>query len=188
MGWLDRRAEAEREFLAFFRRYHAELSRFAYLMTGEPEGADDLAADALTEVWRHWDRVNAADSPIAYARGVVANLVRDRIRRLSRERRGLGRIAAGLRDQEPTAQQSEVSAVLDVREALRQLPYSRRACVVLRHGFGLSERETAAVLNISVGTVKSQTSRGAAQLARLLGETSLNEPARRSNAARELAG
>jgi RNA polymerase sigma-70 factor (sigma-E family) len=178
--WLDRRAEAEREFLTFFQRYHAELSRFAYLMTGEPEAADDLAADALTEVWRHWDRVNAADSSIAYARGVLANLVRNRIRRLDRERRGLARMAAAWRDRE-SARQGDVPTVLDVREALRQLSYSRRACVVLRHGFGLSERETAAFLNISVGTVKSQTSRGAAQLVRLLGETPLNEPARRGN-------
>jgi RNA polymerase sigma-70 factor (sigma-E family) len=184
---LDRRAEAEREFLAFFERYHVELSRFAYLMTGEPEAADDLASDALTEVWRHWERVSAADSPIAYARGVLANLVRARIRRLDRERRGLALIAAAWRDPEP-ARQAAVPAMLDVRAALRQLPYSRRACVVLRHGFGLSERETAAVLNISVGTVKSQTSRGAAQLARLLDQTPPNEPTRRADAARELAG
>jgi RNA polymerase sigma-70 factor (sigma-E family) len=184
---LDRRPEAEREFLAFFQRYHAELSRFAYLMTGEPDVADDLAADALTEVWRHWDRVNAADSPIAYARGVLANLVRNWIRRIGRERRGLALLAAGWWDREP-ARQDEVPGTLDVREALRRLPYSRRACVVLRHGFGLSEREAAAVLNVSVGTVKSQTSRGAAQLARLLVETPLNEPARRANAARKFAG
>jgi RNA polymerase sigma-70 factor (sigma-E family) len=178
---LDRRPEAEREFLAFFQRYHADLSRFAYLMTGEPDAADDLAADALTEVWRHWDRVNAADSPIAYARGVLANLVRDRIRRLNRERRGLARIAAAWRDRE-SARQSDVPAVLDVREALRHLSYSRRACVVLRYGFGLSERETADFLNVSVGTVKSQTSRGAAQLVRLLGETPVNKTVRRANA------
>jgi RNA polymerase sigma-70 factor (sigma-E family) len=184
---LDRRPEADHEFLAFFQRYHAELSRFAYLMTGEPDAADDLAADALTEVWRHWDRVNAADSPIAYARGVLANLVRNRIRRIDRERRGFARLAAGWRNQEQ-ARQDEVPAVLDVRDALRRLPYSRRACLVLRHGFGLSEGETAAILNISVGTVKSQTSRGAAQLTRLLGETPVNEPTRRADAARRLAG
>jgi RNA polymerase sigma-70 factor (sigma-E family) len=181
---LDRRPEAEHEFLAFFERHHAELSRFAYLMTGESDAADDLAADALTEVWHHWDRVNAADSPIAYARGVVANLARNRIRRLERERRGLARIAAAWRDREP-ARQGEVPAVLDVRDALRRLPYSRRACLVLRHAFGLSERETAAILGVSVGTVKSQTSRGAAQLAKLLGELPRGEG--RASAARELA-
>jgi RNA polymerase sigma-70 factor (sigma-E family) len=184
---VDRRAEAEREFLAFFQRYHAELSRFAFLMMGEPDAADDVAADALAEVWRHWERVSAADSPIAYARGVVANLVRNRIRRLERERRGLARLVAGRHDYGQTPQ-GEVAAVLDVRAALRRLPYSRRACLVLRHGFGLSERETAAILGVSVGTVKSQTSRGAAQLARLLGETPANMAGRRADAAaRELA-
>ena len=181
---MDRQAEMEREFLAFFERHSAELSRFAFLMTGEHDAADDLAADALTEVWRHWDRVNAADSPIAYARGVVANLARNRIRKLDRERRGLARIAAAWRDREP-AGQGVVPTVLDVREALRRLPYRRRACVVLRHGFGLSERETAAVLKISVGTVKSQTSRGSAQLAKLLGDIPRTEG--RTGAAHELA-
>lgn len=181
---MDLRAETEREFLAFFERHHGELSRFAYLLTGESDAADDLAADALTEVWRHWDRVSAADSPIAYTRGVVANLARNRIRRLDRERRGMVQIAAAWRDREP-AGQGAVPTVLDVRQALRQLPYRRRACVVLRHCFGLSERETAAVLNISVGTVKSQTSRGAAQLAKLLGEMPPAEG--RASATRELA-
>jgi RNA polymerase sigma-70 factor (sigma-E family) len=165
-GLIPRDGAAAGEFHAFFERHHGELARLAFLMTGEPEAADDLAADALLEVWRHWDRVCAADSPIAYACGVVANLSRNRIRRLARERRGLLGIGALRRD---TVPDSDVSAVVDVRVALRRLPYRRRACVVLRYAFDLSERETARALGISVGTVKSQTSRGAAQLADLLG-------------------
>ncbi|TDB74603.1 SigE family RNA polymerase sigma factor [Micromonospora sp. KC721] len=153
-------------FHSFFESHHADLARLAYLVTGEPEVADDLAADALLEVWRHWDRVAAADSPIAYARGVLANLARNRIRRLSRERRGLLGVGLLWRDR---TQDVDVPVVVDVREALRRLPYRRRACVVLRYAFDLSERETARTLGISVGTVKSQTSRGAAQLTRLLG-------------------
>lgn len=62
-----------------------------------------------------------------------------------------------------------MSAVVDVQGALRRLPFRKRACVVLRHAFDLSERDTALVLGISVGTVKSQTSRGVAELQRLLG-------------------
>lgn len=41
--------------------------------------------------------------------------------------------------------------------------------MVLRHAFDLSERDTSLVLGISVGTVKSQTSRAVAELQRLLG-------------------
>jgi RNA polymerase sigma factor (sigma-70 family) len=134
--------------------------------------ADDLAADALLEVWRHWDRVASAESPIAYARGVLANLARNRIRRLRRERRGL--LGLGLLRPERTfTQDVDVPVVVDVREALRRLPYRRRACVVLRHVFDLSEQQTASTLGVSVGTVKSQTSRGMAQLTALLGDLSV---------------
>ncbi|MEY9838784.1 SigE family RNA polymerase sigma factor [Streptacidiphilus sp. EB103A] len=162
-----RNATTDAAFHAFFEQRHRELSRLAYLLTGEADAADDLAAEALLEVWRHWDRVNAADSPAAYARGVLANLCRNRIRRLTRERAGLRGWGALWRDRE-SVDAADVPAVVDVRGALRRLPHRRRACVVLRYAFDLSERETAAALGISVGTVKSQTSRGAAQLAELL--------------------
>src|SRR5689334_23575737 len=75
------------EFHAFFERHYAELSRLAHLLTGESDAADDLAADALLALWQRWDRVRAAEHPAAYARGVVANLARTRIRGTVRERR-----------------------------------------------------------------------------------------------------
>ncbi|MEU4237378.1 SigE family RNA polymerase sigma factor [Actinoplanes sp. NPDC026619] len=156
----------DQAFHAFFERHHAELSGLAYLLSGDSSVADDLAADALTEVWKHWERVSAAGDPAAYARGIVANLTRNWIRRQGRARRGLqllGLGGGGERDRSP-----DVPAVLDVRTALKRLPYRRRTCVVLRYAFDLSEKEVAEILGISVGAVKSQTSRGAKQLADLL--------------------
>ncbi|BCJ42116.1 RNA polymerase sigma factor [Actinoplanes ianthinogenes] len=150
-------------FRAYFERHHASLSRLAYLMTGESAVADDLAADALTEVWRHWERVQAADDPAAYGHGILMNLARQWVRRRGRERL----LTFGVTGRAPSG--SDVPAVLDVRGALRKLPHRRRACVVLRYAFDLSEREVAATLGISVGAVKSATSRGAKQLAGLLG-------------------
>jgi RNA polymerase sigma-70 factor (sigma-E family) len=161
-------AGREHAFHSFFEAHYAELSRLAYLVTGEAEVADDLAADALLEVWRYWDRVVAADSPVGYARGVLVNLARNRIRRLGRERRGLLGVAP-LWAARTHAGEVDVPAVVDVRGALRRLPYRRRACVVLRYAFDLSEQETARALGVTVGTVKSQTSRGVSQLAALLG-------------------
>ncbi|MEO6091139.1 MAG: SigE family RNA polymerase sigma factor [Umezawaea sp.] len=153
-------------FHAFFEQHYTGLSRLAYLMTGERAVADDLAADALTEVWQHWDRVAATQDPAAYARGIVANLTRNWIRRQGRARRYLRLLDLSGDDRDGS--QPDVPAVLDLRSALRRLPHRRRACVVLRYAFDLSEREVADVLGISVGAVKSQTSRGARQLADLL--------------------
>jgi RNA polymerase sigma-70 factor (sigma-E family) len=158
----------ERAFQAFFERHHADLARLAYLITGDATAADDIAADSLVEIWRHWARVESADNPLAYARGVLANLARNWIRRQRRERRGL----LSLRLFSEDARTPDVPAVMDVRSALRRLPLRRRECVVLRYAFDVPEREVAAILGISVGTVKSQTSRGAEQLAAYLRETS----------------
>jgi hypothetical protein len=123
-------------------------------------------------MWRRWDRVRAAEHPVAYARGVVANLARSRIRSAMRERR---RVAVFWSLRPERVDGPDVPAVLDLRQALQRLPFRKRACVVLRHAFDLSERDTAETLGISVGTVKSQTSRGVAELERLLAPPS--EPA-----------
>jgi RNA polymerase sigma-70 factor (sigma-E family) len=154
-------------FHAFFEQHHAQLSGLAYLLSGDSSAADDLAADALTEVWRHWDRVCAAGDPAAYARGIVANLTRNWMRRQGRAWRGLQALGLSLGG-DTSSPVPDVPAVVDVRVALRRLPYRRRACVVLRYAFDLPESEVADILGISVGTVKSQTSRGARQLADLL--------------------
>ncbi|MFD3722332.1 SigE family RNA polymerase sigma factor [Streptomyces sp. NPDC058674] len=153
------------EFHDFFERHYSELARFAHLMTGETDAADDLAADALLALWQRWDRLRAADHPLAYARGVVANMARERIRSAVRERR---RIALFWSRNPEKVDGPDVAAVLDVRAALARLPFRKRACVVLRHAFDLSEKDTALALGISVGTVKSQTSKGMAELERML--------------------
>ncbi|GAB2852017.1 SigE family RNA polymerase sigma factor [Lentzea nigeriaca] len=154
------------EFHDFFERHHAELARFAWLLTGEADAADDLAADALVALWQRWDRLRAAEHPLAYARGVVANKAKERVRSATRERR---RIALFWSRGPEQVQGPDVAAVVDVRAVLDRLPFRRRACVVLRHAFDLSESDTALALGISVGAVKSQTSKGMAELERALG-------------------
>ncbi|AYG85227.1 ECF RNA polymerase sigma factor SigM [Streptomyces hundungensis] len=158
--------DASAEFHDFFERHYAELSRLAHLLTGETDAADDLAADALVALWQRWDRFRTAHHPLAYARGVVANLARERIRSAVRERR---RVALFWSRSPVEVEPPDVAAVLDVRAALARLPFRKRACVVLRHAFDLSEKDTAMALGISVGTVKSQTSKAMAELERTLG-------------------
>lgn len=157
---------AER-FHAFVDQHLSEFGRLAYLLTGDPDAADDLTADALLAAWRRWDRVSAADSPVAYVRGMVVKLASSRIRRLVRERSRLVVLRADARS---TAWDGpDTPAVVDLRRELGRLPRGQRDCLVLRHGLGLTEAETAATLGISVGTVKSQTSKASAQVRRRMG-------------------
>ena len=68
------------------------------------------------------------------------------------------------------AHDPDTAVVIDVRSALLRLPPRRRACLVLRHCFQLTEYEVAETLGVSVGTVKSQTSKAVAQFRLQLGD------------------
>jgi RNA polymerase sigma-70 factor (sigma-E family) len=160
-------SEVEREvaFERFVKQHSRELGRLAYLMVGDHDAADDLTGDALLVAWRQWDTVQAADHPTAYLRRVVINLAATRVRRLVRERR---RLILFRRDALEVNDGPDSADVVDVQSALVALPPGRRACVVLRYAFDLSEHEVSDLLGVSVGTVKSQTAKGAAQLRRTL--------------------
>jgi len=160
---------ARQAFGVFFTSHHRELGRLAYLLSGDQDAAEDITAEAFAEAWRRWEQVTRADSPLAYVRRIVVNLAADRIRGLTRERKGRRLLGATWSDR---THGPDVAAVADVRAALARLPARKRACVVLRHYYGLSEQETARTLGIAVGTVKSQTSRGVAELAEMLGTES----------------
>jgi RNA polymerase sigma-70 factor (sigma-E family) len=152
-------------FEQFVEQHSRELGRLAYLMVGDRDAADDLTGDALLAAWRQWDTVRTSDHPIAYVRRVVVNLAATRVRRLVRERRRLILFQADALEVRPGP---DSAAVVDIRSALLQLPAGRRACVVLRYALDLPEQEVAALLGVSVGTVKSQTAKGAEQLRKVL--------------------
>jgi DNA-directed RNA polymerase specialized sigma24 family protein len=140
------------DFPPFFAQQHAGLARLAYLITGDPVAAEDLAAATLVEVRRRWPRAVASGNPVVYARRELIKLTRTWLRRDHRAR---------LRD-------ADVAVVPDVRTALRALPPRRRECVVLRYVFELPDHEVAAIVGLSAGVVRGQVNRGTAQLAELL--------------------
>jgi RNA polymerase sigma-70 factor (sigma-E family) len=131
------------------------LLRSAYLLTGDLHAAEDLVQEALVKVALRWERLREGN-PTGYARTVV---VRDNISRWRRRREVPTPTAADL-----AAVSSEPETALVVRRALQRLTPAQRTVVVLRHFDDLSVEETAAVLRVSTGTVKSQTSAALARL------------------------
>jgi RNA polymerase sigma-70 factor (sigma-E family) len=139
---------------------YAELLRTAYLLTGSPHAAEDLVQTCLLRAIGRWDRI--AD-PLAYLRRAMIN---ERVGRWRRLRRELLRAdPPDLAVPDATVPVAERAAVL---AALRGLPTRMRAVLVLRYWEDLSEAETADLLGCSVGTVKSQASRGLAKLRTVL--------------------
>jgi RNA polymerase sigma-70 factor (sigma-E family) len=149
-------ADAEREFREFVAARSAALFRSAYLLTGQREAAEDLLQTVLARVARRWRRISG--EPDAYVR---AALYREQVSRWRRR----GREVPGVPDT-PAAGDHAASTDLRVSlaAALRRLTPRQRAVVVLRYVEDLPEREVAAVLDVSVGTVRSTAFRALARL------------------------
>ncbi|QWC85769.1 sigma-70 family RNA polymerase sigma factor [Nocardioidaceae bacterium] len=137
------------------------LQRLARALTRDDHDAEDLLAETWSRVFDAWGRIDGR-GPGAYATTVMARLAqRWRVRHAMGQVRVRDR--AVLDGTGVTAGDREDHLV--VRAGVRDLPPRQRAVVVLRYLCDQSVEDTAAALEISAGTVKSQTSKALRTLA-----------------------
>jgi RNA polymerase sigma-70 factor (sigma-E family) len=154
------------EFTAFVTARSPSLLRTAYLLTGSDQAAEDLLQTALLSTLRHWRRIRDRESLEAFVRRVMVNERRSWFRR----RASTEITVATIHDQPAPDAHAQVDDAELLQRALLTLPQRQRATLVLRFFDDLSEAEVAHILGCSVGTVKSQTSKGLARLRGLLAE------------------
>jgi RNA polymerase sigma-70 factor (sigma-E family) len=135
------------------------LLRTAYLLTGNRADAEDLLQTTLAKTYLAWDRIREREAVDGYVRRTMVNTQSSFWRRKKPE---------SLYDQPPERPGRDIHADRDLHDALwtalARLGKKQRAIVVLRYYEDLTEADTAALLGISVGTVKSTTSRALAAL------------------------
>jgi RNA polymerase sigma-70 factor, ECF subfamily len=161
------RAEIDREFREFVTGRSPALLRTAYLLGGDWATAEDLLQVALTKTYLAWLRLGTIEAIEPYARRVLVNTATSWWRRRWHGER-------------PTDVLPDMPASDGLDERLERdrlwrhvvtLPARQRAVLVLRFYEDQSEAETARLLGVSVGTVKSQCARALASLrARLAAE------------------
>ena len=144
--------ESEQE--ASFTRWASDrqlaLMRTALLLTGDHHRSEDLVQDALAKVAARWSRLRD-EAPEAYARQII---VRTNISWWRKQRR---EVVVDPGDRAVAAADPSVDRRMLLDHALARLTARQRSVVVLRYYDDLSERETADLLGVSVGTVKSTT-------------------------------
>jgi RNA polymerase sigma-70 factor (sigma-E family) len=153
--------DRDADFTAYLQARQAHLLRTAYLLTGDRHQAEDLLQTALAKLYLAWDRIHDRESVDGYVRRILVNENSSLWRRAWRRREWTTDELPETTPSHDTYDEGLAGAVWDV---VSTLPRKARAVVVLRYYEQLSEAETAEVLGISVGTVKSQASRALAAL------------------------
>ncbi|MHA6761184.1 SigE family RNA polymerase sigma factor [Streptacidiphilus sp. PAMC 29251] len=151
--------ERDDEFHQFVTVAWPRLLRTAFLLAGERHTAEDLVQTTLERAFVAWWRVSRADDPDAYVRRILVNEHARRFRRRLREH-----LVTSVPERAAEGGFGRVDDRTALLAALAGLPPRQRQAVVLRYWEDLSESQVAAAMGCSVGTVKSQASKGVAKL------------------------
>jgi RNA polymerase sigma-70 factor (ECF subfamily) len=158
---LLRRVQADDldAFEEFFARYRNPIYRTAYGLTGDRLAAEEILQDTFARAHRHRHTFHQDVSPLPWLHRVSLNLCYSRLARRRLETGPIDDAAEhGLPDDRPLpaerAEQAELRQI--VREGIAALPEKHRSVVVLYYLQRLTLQETAQVLDIQLGTVKSR--------------------------------
>lgn len=150
------RDQRDREFEEFVTAAWPRLRRAGFLLTHHTQDAEDLVQQVLARAYAAWPRVRR-DEAYAYVHRSLVNAYVDSTRR----RRPT---PTDVPDQAVSSGESVVDDRSELVDLLRPLTPRERAVVVLRHYLATPEKEVAAALGITPGTVKSTSSRALARL------------------------
>lgn len=149
----------DEEFERVFARLFDVAMRPALRILRGRAPAEDVAAETLARIYADWGRLRGVPWLEPWAVRIATNLSIDQIRR---SRRPLPAVE--------TAASGELEVRLDLATAVARLPRRQREAVGLRYFADLSELEVAALMNVSVGSVKKHVHRGLASIRVDLGE------------------
>ncbi|WP_197375935.1 RNA polymerase sigma factor SigM [Mycolicibacterium baixiangningiae] len=157
-------------FEELFLRHHHHLERLALITSRNHDDAADALQDAMLSAHRKAAAFRYDSAVSSWLYRIVVNACLDRLRR------NRNHVTSALHDDvgpvgDPTAR---VDTAIVVERALQRLPVEQRAAIVAVDMQGYSVAETARMLGIAEGTVKSRCSRGRAKLAEALRD--LDEP------------
>jgi RNA polymerase sigma-70 factor (sigma-E family) len=156
----DSRASDDAAFRDYVLARGTALLRIAIMLTGNRPDAEDLVQAALANTYLAWGKINDYAALDAYVRRAMVNTHISWWRR-----RKLDEFPTDELPDQVVADHARDSDLAEVvRRALDRLPRRMRAAVMLRYFEDMTEPEIAALLGVSLGTVKSTVSRAVARL------------------------
>jgi RNA polymerase sigma-70 factor (ECF subfamily) len=158
---LLRRMQADEldAFEEFFVRYRTPIYRTAYGMTGDPQAAEEVLQDTFARAYRRRSTLRTDVSPLPWLHRVALNLCYSRLSQRRPHSEPIDESSAqymhdGATAPAERAEQTELRQIL--RDGVAGLPEKHRSVVVLYYLYGMSLQETADLLDVRLGTVKSR--------------------------------
>jgi RNA polymerase sigma-70 factor (sigma-E family) len=151
-------APAGRSLSDFVREHGLELTRFAYLISGDRSRADDLVQDVLLAMHRRFGARLELAQPLAYARRAIVNA------NISWSRRRSSTEVLTAIDLDRPVTDLDSGDGEQLWQALAGLPHRQRVVLVMRYYLGYADGEIAETLGCRRGTVRSLASRALADL------------------------
>ncbi|MFD0267028.1 SigE family RNA polymerase sigma factor [Streptomyces sp. NPDC127106] len=149
-------------FSAYVRTRGAGLLRTARSLTPNPCDAEDLLQTALAKTYAAWDRIEDHRALDGYVRRALVNTRTSQWRKRKVDEFACDELPE---TEAPSTDPAEAQALRDAMwRAVTRLPDRQRAMVVLRYYEDLSEAQTAELMGVSIGTVKSAVSRALVKL------------------------
>jgi RNA polymerase sigma-70 factor (ECF subfamily) len=142
-------------FQALYEREFRHVVRAAFLLSGDPQLAEDAAQEAFARALARWGRIGSHPWAGGWVTTTALNLARRQLRR---------RPAPGPEGRSSTDDEE----LMDLRAALRRLPARQQEAVALHYLLDLPVAETATVMGCDEGTVKTHLSRARLTLERAL--------------------
>ncbi len=154
-------SEHEARFCEFVAARQHALLRTAYLLTSDHHAAEDLVQTALAKAYLSWHKLREPAAADGYVRRIMVNENNSLWRRAWKRKEVA---TPSVPDAEAPADRHDHGEKSALWEFVQTLPRKQRTVIVLRYYEDLSEAETAQILGISPGTVKSQASRALASM------------------------
>ena len=139
--------------------------RLAYLLLGDPDDAEDIAQETFLRAWKYLKRFDPTRPLRPWLLSITTNLARNRHRSVGRY---IAALTRAFRNEPPPANIEEKSTQhlesTELWKAVQTLNIPDQQIVYLRYFLDLSVNETAEVLQVPEGTVKSRLSRALERL------------------------
>ncbi|QSB05362.1 RNA polymerase sigma factor SigM [Natronoglycomyces albus] len=166
---LRRHVDGDSEaFGILFSRHRTRLWAVAVRTIGDGEEAADALQDAMVKAYRAASSFRGKSAVTTWLHRIVVNACLDRLRRNAARPADALPEHFDIPDSRPTPADSTTHMV--VREALATLPFDQRAVLVYIDMLGYSVADTAQILQVRAGTVKSRAARARKRLASQLAE------------------